>query len=139
MRQMRGHRAKSLPKNPDGEPTEQQISAVNTGYEDRVSDFASIVATLTTDGEYVTNQNDLKLTALAARVTQLQDANAGVRNAEAPVDNARAARDAVFYLNPVNLVDTALLMKQEVKSTYGIKSTQFKQVSGLKFWRPKPK
>lgn len=137
VRQMRGRRAKALPKTPDGEPTEEQISAVNTGYEDRASDFASILATLTTDTEYKTNQDDLKLTALAARVTLLQDANAGVRNAHAPVKNARAARDAAFYLNPVNLVDTALLMKQEVKSTYGTKSAQFKQVSGLKFWRPK--
>ncbi len=137
VRQMRGRRAKALPKTPDGEPTEAQISAVNTGYEDRASDFASILATLTTDTEYKTNQNDLKLTALTARLTLLQDANAGVRNAKAPVDNARAARDADFYLNPVNLVDTALLMKQEVKSTYGIKSPQFKQVSGLRFWRPK--
>ncbi len=137
VRQMRGRRAKALPKTPDGEPTKEQVSAVNTGYEDRASDFASIVATLTTDTEYKTNQNDLKLTALAATLTRLQDANAAVRNAQAPVDNARAARDAVFYLNPVNLVDTAMLMKQEVKSTYGTKSAQFKQVSGLKFTRPK--
>lgn len=137
VRQMRGRRAKALPKTPDGEPTEDQISAVNTGYEDRASDFASILATLTIDTEYKTNQDDLKLTALAGWVTLLQDANSGVRNAHAPVTNARAERDAAFYLNMVNMVDTALMMKQEVKSTYGTKSPQFKQVSGLKFTRPK--
>jgi len=137
VREMRGQRAKALPNTPDGEPTEAQTSAVNTGYENRAADFAAIVAAINTDTEYNTNQTDLTKTALATQLTELQEANGDVRNAQAPVDNARAARDAVFYTNPKNLVDTALLMKEEVKSRYGTKSPQYKQVSGLKFWRPK--
>ncbi len=137
VRDMRGKRAKALPKTADGEPTEAQTSAVNTGYENRAADFASVLAALNTDTEYKTNQADLTKAALTTWLTELQDVNAAVRNAQAPVDNARTARDATFYTGPKNLVDRALLMKQEVKSTYGTKSPQYKQVSGLKFTRPK--
>lgn len=137
VRDMRGKRVKNLPKTPNGEPTEAQTSAVNVGYENRAADFTSVLSALNTDAEYKTNQPNLTKAALAARLTRLQDANAGVRNAQMPVNNARATRAERFYTGEKNLVDTALLMKQELKSTYGTKSPQYKQVSGLKFTRPK--
>lgn len=135
VRDMRGKRAKDLPKGGNGEPTEAQVSAVNVGYENRAADFASIVATLNTDEEYQTNKTDLTKAALAADLTELNDANSAVRNAQAPVDNARTARNVKFYTGPKNLVDRALMMKQEVKSTYGVKSPEYKQVAGLQFRR----
>lgn len=137
VRDMRGKRAKDLPTGGNGEPTEAQISAVNVGYKNRAADFASVVATLNTDEEYKTNKTDLTKPALATLLTELNDANADVRNAQAPVDNARTARDVKFYTGPKNMVDRALMMKQEVKSTFGVKSPEYKQVSGLKFTRPK--
>lgn len=135
VRDMRGKRAKDLPKGGNGEPTEEQVSAVNVGYENRTADFASVVATLNADDEYMTNKADLTKAALATRLADLQDANGKVRNAQMPVDNARIARNTKFYTGPKNMVDRALMMKQEVKSTYGVKSPEYKQVSGLKFRR----
>lgn len=137
VREMRGKRVKALPKTTDGEPSEEAMSAVNVGFENRAADFARLVAVLNSDSEYKSNQPALTKAALATLLTQLQEANAAVRNAQAPVDMARTARNAKFYTGEKNLVDTALLMKQELKSMYGTTGPQYKQVSGLKFTRPK--
>ena len=136
VRKMRGQRAKPIPKTPDGELTEEQTSAVNVGYENRAADFASIVATVTSDAGYKTKTTDLTKPKLAERLTMLNDLNAGVRNAQAPVNVARTTWNTLFYTGEKNLVERGQLMKLEVKSTFGARSEQYKRVSTIKFTRP---
>jgi hypothetical protein len=53
------------------------------------------------------------------------------------VSNARIARDKALYAETTGVLDVAQDVKQYVKSLFGATSPQYKQVSGLKFNRPK--
>lgn len=135
VRDFRGERAPGTKKT--AEPSENEISNAQTSYIKKASHFAKLVSTLQSDAAYLPNEADLTLAALQALLAELGEANGAVLTAKPPVDNARAARNAIFYTNPDNLVDTALRVKQYVKSVYGVKSDQYKQIGGLKFTRAK--
>ncbi|HMV91461.1 MAG TPA: hypothetical protein PKA40_17575, partial [Cyclobacteriaceae bacterium] len=56
-----------------------------------------------------------------------------VINANTALSNARIARDKALYDSPAGLFDNAQAVKVYVKSVYGTKSPQLKQVSALRF------
>ena len=92
---------------------------------------------LLADATYQPNEDDLKLTALQAYYAELNSKNADVRNAKSPLDIARAERDEVLYHPETGLVTIALMVKDYVLSAFGFKSSQYAQVKGLRFTRPK--
>jgi hypothetical protein len=53
--------------------------------------------------------------------------------ATVPLANARAERDKLLYAPKTGMMDTALAVKEYVKSVFGSKSTQYKEVQRIKF------
>lgn len=88
---------------------------------------------LTAEPNYLPNENELKTATLSAMLTDLRARNTSVINAVTAVSNARIARDQVLYGETTGVTDTAMAIKQYVKSIFGATSPQFKQVSGLRF------
>ena len=82
---------------------------------------------------YNPNENDLKVTALQAKLTELQTKNSNLINAYTQYSNAMIQRNQILYNPLAGLVQTTKEVKQYVKSIFGANSRQYKQVSGLEF------
>ncbi len=139
---IQGRRAKAVEK-----PTAAALAAgaepVKTAstsqqsYDKLIDHFAQLIATLTAEPKYIPNENELKVATLNTMLTDLRAKNTAVINTTTALSNARIARDKALYVETLGMVDTAQDVKQYVKSLFGATSPQYKQVSGLKFNRPK--
>lgn len=139
---IQGRRAKAIEK-----PTAAALAAgaapVKTAstsqqsYDKLIDHFAQLIATLTAEPKYIPNENELKVASLNTMLADLKAKNTAVINTTTALSNARIARDKALYAETLGMVDTAQDAKQYVKSLFGATSPQYKQVSGLKFNRPK--
>lgn len=136
VRKIQGKRAVAKLPATDAEiaaaPT-KNISAAQTGFESRITEFQQIVDLLASQSGYAPNENDLKVATLTADLQKMQSTNTNAINALVPLSNQRIARDTTLYLEPNNLVDTASDVKKYIKSVFGADSPQYKQVQGLSF------
>ncbi|MDD4215543.1 MAG: hypothetical protein PHR81_12105 [Bacteroidales bacterium] len=66
-------------------------------------------------------------------LTNLKTTNTGVINVTPAYRSAIIARDTLLYQPLTGLVETAQEVKKYVKSVYGAKSPQYKEISGLEF------
>jgi propanediol dehydratase large subunit len=112
-------------------------STSQQSYDKLIDHFAQLIATLTAEPKYIPNENELKVATLNTMLTDLRAKNTAVITATTALSNARIARDKTLYAETLGMVDTAQDVKQYVKSLFGATSPQYKQVSGLKFNRPK--
>lgn len=113
-------------------PPPNTISASQTGFDNRVSNFGRLVQALLADATYQPNEADLTPTALQALYADLNSKNADVRNAWTPLDNARAERDRVLYDPSTGMVPVGLKAKDYVLGAFGFKSAQYGQVKGIR-------
>lgn len=120
-------------------PEPGTISASQRSFDNRVSNFGKLIQLLLADATYQPNEADLKLTSLQAYYADLNSKNADVRNAKSPLDMARAERDTVLYHPETGLVTIALMVKDYTLAAFGFKSSQYAQVKGIQFTRPKRK
>lgn len=109
------------------------ISTSRMSYDSRLDNFDKLIKLLAAIPQYAPNEADLKITALNTVYNDLKAKNLAVINAEAPLINARIARNSVFYTEKTGVVDVSLDVKLYIKSIYGATSEQYKAVSGLKF------
>jgi hypothetical protein len=139
---IQGRRAKAVEK-PDAKALAAGAEPVKTAstsqqsYDKLIDHFAQLIATLTAEPKYIPNENELKVATLNTMLTDLRAKNTAVITATTALSNARIARDKALYAETTGMVDTAQDAKQYVKSLFGATSPQYKQVSGLKFNRPK--
>jgi hypothetical protein len=135
---IQGRRAKAMAK-PVATATAATPAAVKTAstsqqsFDKLIDHFTQLIATLTAEPKYIPNEVELKVATLNTVLTDLKTKNTAVINTTTTVSNARIARDKAIYAAGTGLVDTALAVKQYVKSLFGATSPQLKQVSGLKF------
>lgn len=138
---IQGRRAKAV-EVPDAKALAEGAEPVKTAstsqqsYDKLVDHFAQLIALLTAEPKYLPNENELKLATLNTQIADMRTKNTAVINALTAVSNARINRDKLLYGDLTGMVDTALGVKQYVKSLFGAKSPQYKQVSGLRFTRP---
>jgi hypothetical protein len=138
-RKLDGRRLKTvIPDDPNTPEDESavNISASQQSYTQLIEHFDNLIEFLGNDALYDPNETDLKMLALNTFSTTLKAKNTAVINTFTALSNARIARNAVLYNDDTSLVNTALLVKQYVKSLFGASSPQYKQVSGLEFKRP---
>jgi len=64
-------------------------------------------------------------------------ANTAAIGTNTVLSNARIERDKVLYKPETGLVDIVDDVKKYVKSLFGASTPQYKQISGLKFTRPR--
>ena len=137
---LQGKRATPIsPENPDnGQPsTDNQVSVSRQSYDMLTENFASFVDLVSSVPSYTPNETELTTTSLTAYLGELQTANTNVINAEVAYSNARISRNSVLYSENTGLVDIAFDVKKYVKAIFGATSPQYKQISGIKFTKPK--
>ena len=110
-----------------------EISSSQLSFDSRIDNLDKLIKLLTSVTAYAPNEADLKVTALTTLLTDLKAKNTAVITAEAPLVNARIARNDVLYKAGTGLVDTSVDVKTYVKSVFGATSPQYKTISGLKF------
>jgi hypothetical protein len=109
------------------------ISGSQQSFDMQIDHFAMIVQTLEQYPAYSPNEDELKLVKLQAKLSEMKTKNAGLISAYTDYNNALIQRDVVLYDPLTGLVQISKEVKQYVKSLFGAKSPQFRQVSGLEF------
>ncbi len=139
---IQGRRAKAKEK-PNTNTTDTQvqpaktISASQQSYDNLVDHFAQLIATLTAEPKYTPNENELKIATLNTLLTELKAKNTAVINTITTLSNTRIARNKALYAEGTGILSIAQDVKQYVKSLFGSSSPQYKQVSTLKFSKPR--
>lgn len=133
---------RSTPKPVDIPDTDQDESknfhsTSQMSFDLRLDNFDKLIALLGSNSGYAPNETPIKVITLKALYTAMLAANKAVIDAFNPLDNARIARDVELYHEETGLVTVAADVKFYIKSAFGSTSAQFKQVSKLKFVRPK--
>jgi hypothetical protein len=114
-------------------PKGKSVSASQMSYDNNVKHFSDLTAWVSLQSTYNPNETDLKVAALNAYKTKLDNANKAVINGQVPYDNKMDARDALLYAPKTGMVDIALEVKKYALSAFGASSSKYKQISGLKF------
>ena len=118
-------------------PAPKSISASQQSYDQIVQHWNAQVAIAETEASYTPNENNLKIVALVAKGAAMLAKNNAVGTEYVNVSNARIARDKGLYADKTGLVDIANEVKDYVKSIFGYTSPEYKQISKLKFTKPK--
>jgi hypothetical protein len=113
------------------------ISSSQMSYDNRLDNLDKLIKLLSGITAYSPNEEDLKITSLMALYSDLKSKNEAVITAATPLSNARLARNKVLYEENTGLTDVAADVKSYIKSVFGARSPEFKQISGLKFTNPR--
>ena len=114
-------------------PAPTTISVSQQSYDQLVEHFNRLIEVLKSEPSYAPNENDLKVTTVAATLVSLKTANTNVTNAYTNIVNARISRDKTLYKDKVGLVPVALDVKAYIKSLFGAASPEFKHVNNMSF------
>lgn len=110
-----------------------EISSSQMSFDSRLDNFDKLIKLLSSVEAYAPNEEELTVAALTSLYNDLKAMNTDVIIAEAPLTNARIARNDVLYKPGTGVVDTSVDVKTYVKSVFGATSPQYKTISGLKF------
>lgn len=142
-RKVKGTRASALIKpeaageGEEPKPETKQISASQMSFDSRTENFGKLIQLLSSIPQYNPNEEELKVATLTVLLEDLKVKNSAVVAAEVPLSNARIARNNVLYADNTGLCDIALTVKNYVKAVFGSTSPQYKQISKLKFTKPR--
>lgn len=114
-----------------------QISASQMSFDNRIENFDRLIMLLSSIPLYNPNEAELKVEALKALHNQLKEKNTEVILPIVQLSNSRMNRNKILYNENTGLVDVALDSKTYIKSIFGATSPQYKQISKLRFIRPK--
>ncbi len=137
-RKIHGRRAKKITPPVPGAPTKKTRSVSQQSYVEKVEHMDGLIGVYTTDSLYNPNEDPLKIASMQTYSAQCKDANANVTNAITANDNTDAARRNELYDSPTSLFNLAGLVKKYARS-FGVRSVEYKQISGLEFRKPKKK
>ena len=149
-RKLQGRRAKPKIKNsnlPIGEPVpgaeilieqeQKYISTSQMGYDNRLDNFSKLVNLLSTDPGYAPNETSLKVATLNTLLADMKAKNTAVINARTTLSNASIDRNKILYKDVNGMHDIFMSSKAYIRSVFGVNSPEYKQVSKLKFIKPK--
>ncbi|WP_246022138.1 hypothetical protein [Epilithonimonas xixisoli] len=92
---------------------------------------------LATIPSYTPNEDDLKLTTLSPYHASLISTTQPVDQTEAELNVKLIERNQILYAENTGLYDIAQNVKKYVKGLYGATSTEYANVSSIKFTEPK--
>jgi len=110
-----------------------EISSSQMSYDSRLDNFDKLIKLLASVALYKPNEKELTVEALTTIYNDLKTKNSEVVTAATPLSNARISRNDILYKENTGLIDIALDTKSYIKSLYGAKSPQYKQVSKISF------
>lgn len=135
---LQGKRAKPIPPttSPPPEGEAGSISVSRQSFDMLTENFYALIDLVTSVPSYTPNETELTIAELTNYHQALQTANTNVINAEVAYSNARISRNNLLYAKNTGLVDIAFDVKKYVKAIFGATSSQYKQISGIKFTKP---
>lgn len=113
------------------------ISVSQLSFDSFIEHYSKLIDLLASVTAYNPNETDLKVSGLNTLLTSMKTTNTAVITATTNYINARINRDNLIYAKGTGVVDVAMEAKNYVKSVFGTKSPQYKQVSSIKFTRKK--
>jgi predicted negative regulator of RcsB-dependent stress response len=132
-RKMKGQRSEKLKPPTDKSIEDNRISVSQLSYANRASNFAAMVSLLLAEPKYAPNEYNLTVTGLQEKLDALNSTYQAVSLAQAPLAAIRIRRLEALYHAETGLIHTVKLVKAYIKSLYGAKSAQYKQVTTLAF------
>lgn len=117
----------------------RRISVSQRSFTQQVEHFAKLIALVAQEPTYAPNETELQNAQLSAFKDSLKAANDNAISATTPYLQAIIARNKLLYTEKTSLVDVAQEVKKYVRSVSDITLAEFRQISGLKFTRPKKK
>jgi hypothetical protein len=130
----RSHRSSNNKNESDSsESTGKTISTSQHSFDNLMEHFSKMIEILSLDGNYNPNEAALKVAALKSRLDHMESVNSDLINASTSLSNAILLRNNTLYNSSNGLVQTALAVKNYVKSVYGAKSPEYKQISRIEF------
>lgn len=130
----------STPKTNENEPgqeTKRAISTSQQSYDKQIDHFSSIIELLSQIPQYTPNEVELQITSLRAKLEQMQTVNTQHINDYTDLSKILIERNHTLYNPLTGLVAIAKLVKQYVKSVFGAKSPQYRQISDIQFRKVK--
>jgi hypothetical protein len=125
IKKIRGEKTTKLKKDADGE----FVSQSERSYGSQAQTFSDIISTLTQYGaDYAPANTKIKVTNLETQQTKLIDANTAVTTSFSNLKPVKDLRQKQYD----ELKDRADRIKQAVKSQYGLASSEYKLIKGLK-------
>lgn len=131
-RKLQGRRATKLaPPTDPNTPSPKNISVSQLSYDNQLANFSALIALLESLPEYKPNETELQTSSLSTYLIQLKTANNALTEAYTAWSNSRISRNETLYGKYGGMVDTALQVKNYVKSVFGASSPQYQQISAL--------
>jgi hypothetical protein len=127
------------PVPPPVPPTDKQISVSQQSYDSLLENFNKLILLVASEPSYTPNEPDLQVASLNALALSLAAQNTNVINATTALSNARIARNHTLYDPKTGLYDIQNEVKKYVKSVFGASSDEYKQISKIKFTKPRKK
>lgn len=126
-------------ENPDnGQPSaSNQISTSRQSYTQQAENFGILLQLLATVPGYKPNEEDLKLNNLNTYHESLVSTTQPVDQTEAELNVRLIERNQILYTEGSGLYTIAQNVKKYVKTIYGASSTEYANVSSIKFTEPK--
>ena len=115
----------------------KEISSSQMSYDNRLDNLSKLVNLLSSETGYAPNETELKVATLNTMLTTMKAKNTAVINAITALSNARIERNKILYKDGTGVYDVAQDVKAYIKSVFGTTSPEYKQVSKLKFSKPR--
>ena len=129
-----GKKKKTTPTTPTtDEPTPKSISTSQQSYDRQIDHLANLIQVLEQNTMYNPNENELKLEAIKDKLSEFKTKNTSHINAYTQYNNAITERNKILYDPITGMLQTVKEVKFYVKSLFGANSTQYRQVTGIKF------
>jgi len=136
-RKGKGTKPETPPTPPDTATEDKKISVSQQSYDSIIENVGKLGELIVSEPTYAPNEVDLQVATLTAFHNNLKATNTAVINATTTISNARITRNQVLYAPKTGLYDIAQEVKKYVKSVFGASSPQYKQVSKIKFTKPR--
>lgn len=124
---------------PDTATEDKKISVSQQSYDSIIENLGKLGELVISEPSYAPNEVDLQVATLTTFHNNLKTTNTTVINATTAISNARITRNQILYAPKTGLYDIAQEVKKYVKSVFGATSPQYKQVSKIKFTKPRKK
>ncbi len=130
-RKIQGIRAQKA--DPNAAPDTKTVSSSQQSFNQQIEHLSKLVSLLQAETTYAPNEVELQTATLTTLIANMRVANTNVTNAYTRISNARIARNKILYDPITGLYNTVLDIKQYIKSVFGAKSPEYKQIGSIKF------
>jgi hypothetical protein len=135
-RVIQGGQKKATTPPEEGKEVPKTVSTSRQSYTQQAENFETLLQLLSTIPAYNPNENDLKLANLNTYKDSLVSSTKSVDQTEAELNNKLIERDNILYTEGTGLYSIAQNVKKYVKSIYGATSSEYANVSAIKFTSP---